>query len=130
MIPYEQITLERTHCFGSCPAYRVIFRRNGTARLITNPDSEESREIFEGTVRLRTYARLALMVDSARRSSPWSRYSASWTDDFEARISAGNHEYSWEAVDYGEVAPIEIWSLERVLHGLREETKWERKPAS
>src|SRR5687767_6841874 len=33
LLPYDEISLERTGCFGECPIFRVTFHRDGRAEL-------------------------------------------------------------------------------------------------
>jgi Domain of unknown function (DUF6438) len=123
LIPYEWITFERTMCLGPCPVYRVVFLRDGTAKLTTDHLSDDVRR-YVGKISLKEFARLAQMVDAARKVSAWSSYRGQWTDDYEATITAGSYRESWTVTDYGEVAPMEVWALEQVLHLLRQDTEW------
>ena len=52
---------------------------------------------------------------------------AGWTDDYWATITMRGHWDSWQVTDYGEVAPIEVWALERLLHGEYERIEWTRE---
>jgi hypothetical protein len=53
--PYDRIDLERTACFGMCPAYRVSLFRGGRAESHVTQYTERLGD-FEGKVTCRTSA--------------------------------------------------------------------------
>ena len=122
--PYKSISLERGPCFGNCPVYLVTFYPNGTATRVSDYMLPDRRRGFVGEISLLQYARLCQLVDSARKSAGKARYAATHTDDYTATIVAEGADGTWRVSDYGQVAPVQVWVLEQMLHSYQESTEW------
>jgi len=63
----DSIVLERTTCFGICPAYRLSIARSGRVILTPLPGSRGMRAMVAGTDSLppRVFTRLLSLADSA-----------------------------------------------------------------
>ena len=64
---------------------------------------------------MKQYARIAQFAEIARRAIGKEEYMGQWTDDYSVRITATHSNGSWTVLDYGQVAPPELWALEQVL---------------
>ncbi|WP_407353288.1 DUF6438 domain-containing protein [Luteimonas sp. R10] len=124
LIPYESITIERGPCFGSCPVYKMTINRNGTALLTTDHLLPREALRYSASIGLKDYARLAQVVEIARRAAPRAEYMGQWTDDFGVTITAKTAHGAWRVHDYGQVAPAELWALEELLHHTRSDLQW------
>lgn len=122
MVPFDVIVFERSLCFGDCPDYRMTLHRDGSAALVDHTRGHSGR--FRGEISPATFARLAQLGQRARRSATKNDYMAGWTDDYWATITLHGYADSWQVTDYGEVAPIEVWALERLLHSEYERIAW------
>ena len=125
-LPFESITLERTECYGTCPAYKVTFFRSGAARLeaIAHMPIEGS---FESEIDIGRFARMCFALEKFGFASFKSDYRAPWTDDATCIITATTAKGSKIVSDYGEVGPIELWTIQSALDRTRQELHW--KPA-
>ncbi|MBN8741829.1 MAG: hypothetical protein BGP24_07015 [Lysobacterales bacterium 69-70] len=122
VVPFDVIVFERSICFGDCPDYRMTLHRDGSAALVDHTQGHGGR--FRGEISPATFARLAQLGQRARRSATKNNYMAGWTDDYWVTITLRGHADSWQVTDYGEVAPVEVWALERLLHSAYERIEW------
>ncbi len=128
LLPFDSISLERTPCFGSCPVYKVTFNRNGTANLEVESWEFDQLKTFTGSISESDFARLTQLTISAKKAARKSGYAGQWTDDYTAIISAKSSDGTWSVSDYGEVSPIEVWALARILHDFKERIDWNVGP--
>ena len=124
LLPYDSISLERSGCFGDCPAYIVTFYKDGHATLVTDNWRDHGKKYYKGKIWLGEFVRLTQMVDLARHAAHQVDYAGQWTDDYTATIRASSNGSSWVVSDYGRVAPVEVWALETLLHTFQEKSEW------
>ena len=124
LLPYDSISLERGPCFGPCPVYTVTFYRDGHAVLVTDPLLPDHRKRYTGRIWPEGYARLTQLVTSEKIGAPKGNYAGQWTDDSRSIVRATSDGKTWEASDYGEVSPPELWVLIEILHVVREQVEW------
>lgn len=123
LIPFTHITFSRGPCFGHCPVYRMVLHRNGQLEQL-----DEAGVNHRGSVGLETVARVAQLLQRAQAAATRREYLAGWTDDFTVEITAASPQGDWRVSDYGEVAPVEVWALEQVLHAIYLSTDWKAEP--
>lgn len=128
LIPVEDVSVERTPCFGPCPVYVATFHRDGHATLTRKPMGESERA-FIGSISQRDFIRLAEMVLAAREAGADEEYLAQWTDDYTTIVRAHGRDWTWRVADYGRVAPAPIYGLELYLDALYAHTQWTAAPA-
>ena len=124
LLPYDSISLERTMCFGDCPVYVVTFFKDGHATLVTDHLDGNGGKRYVGDLWVGDYVRLTQMVDLAKQVAAKDGYMAGWSDDYFAIIRAESRGGTWMVSDYGQVAPVEVWALETMLHVFKEHAKW------
>lgn len=124
LLKYDSIFLQRGPCYGDCPIYSVTFHRNGHATLAETNLDDGSERHYTAEIQFYEYARLTQMVDLARKAAHEAEYTALWTDDYEARVRAVSGTDTWTVLDYGQVAPVEVWALETLLHDTKERQDW------
>jgi hypothetical protein len=118
-----EITLERTACFGTCPMYKITLRRDGTATYI-------GRRFVDrvGTYKGNVYGfeRLAQFVESQGFFKLNNEYTVAVTDLPSTITSAVRQGQRKTIVDYGNIAPLELWAIEQAIDGIVANTKWEK----
>lgn len=124
LIPYESITVERGPCFGSCPVYKMTLRRDGSALLVTDHLLPDKALRYSSRIDLRHYARVAQLVSIARHASTQQEFIGQWTDDYSVEITVQESHGSWSFIDYGQVAPPEVWAIEQIMFGMRSTLPW------
>ena len=122
-LPYESISLERTPCSGSCPVYRVTLHRSGKAELEAKAFLPKPGE-FTGQVDLATFARLCYVLDNNRFNDFQDKYRANLTDNTACIITASTGKSQKTVTDYGAIGPIQLWTIEELIDGVRERIDW------
>jgi hypothetical protein len=124
-LPYDRIALERRSGMATAPDYRVVFHRSGLAELDDQGGSPRGR--FKSEIHPASYARLCFIERSRFESLPRDyHYPASDQDTAIVSVasSSGKHTVS----EYGEVGPIELWTIQQTIDGLKAGLRWEPVP--
>jgi hypothetical protein len=115
-----EVTLERTACFGTCPAYKVTLRSDGTIIY-------EGREFVEmkGTYKGEVYAfdRLARFILAQGFFNLKDDYSINATDLPSAITSVVRGGKRKKVLDYGGAGPLELWGIEMAIDGVLKNAK-------
>ncbi|WP_386068955.1 DUF6438 domain-containing protein [Tahibacter sp. UC22_41] len=122
LLPFDTIVFERSPCFGDCPVYRMQLHSDGRAELVGT--SRGDGGTFHSRIDTATFARLVQLGRRAQQTATRTEYLADWTDDYNATITLSGRAGRWRVSDYGEVAPIEVWALETLLHAQYERLEW------
>ncbi|WP_447939880.1 DUF6438 domain-containing protein [Pseudoxanthomonas mexicana] len=126
LIPYDSITLDRGPCMAKCHVYSVTFYRDGRATLAADDLSPGTPIEYSGHISLRDFARLAQAVRAAQSASVQPEYTGQWRDDYSATVTVKDKDGSWSVIDYGQVAPYQVWALAEILHAKRMSMEWKR----
>lgn len=118
-IPFKQVTFERGPCYGECPHYRMVLYGNGQLEL-----TGEAGVSHRGSVSRMTLVRVAQLLELAQAAATRRDYLAPWTDSVMIKIAVVSRSGDWRVSDIGEVAPVEVWALEQLLHGIYLSTEW------
>jgi hypothetical protein len=149
-LPFDSITLERTTCLGTCPAYTVTFYR-GTSKSVGDESFDDR------------FGRAVLTVTRVARTERYSRRFPEATGNFEGRVDVwtfGNLSYliqKWGVTvndgtpplvrtdapaailrvsgpaisktvsDYGGVRTIELWSIHEAIDSAAKSIAWRRR---
>lgn len=49
VVPFDSVTLERTECYGACPAYALVIPARGTVRFVSLNSDEAGRKASQPT---------------------------------------------------------------------------------
>lgn len=79
-LPYSKIELERTGCFGRCPAYTVRFSSGGKASYIGMKHASRSGT-HDSRIEIWDYERTCMVIEEFNLINGPTKYSAPWTDD-------------------------------------------------
>ena len=96
-----EMSLQRTHCYGSCPAYTVSVEGNGTVRW-DGEDSWSSRVPGHhvGHVSAKAVTDLLDQFRAADFLSALPHYHSNWTDNPTQTLTLRMGEKTWTVVDY------------------------------
>ena len=123
--PITEISLERTLCFGSCPADKVVLRSDGTATY-TGKNYVERIGTYEGRMRQEDYAKLAELMEARKFFEMQGRYLAAVTDHPSVITSATRGGKTKVVDNYADSGPIELWGIEKTIQGVVAGIKWKR----
>ncbi len=121
-LPYTSIKMERTECYGTCPAYSVTFHRDGSAEYEAKAHLPKLGS-FTGHIRITTFARLCYSLQRLGVFNLKPDYSANWTDDSRCTISVEGREKKVVS-EYGGIGPIELWSAQMIIDQVKDEIEW------
>lgn len=116
--------MERTGCYGNCPVYKITLFRNGDALLEAKAFMAQPTGTYKGRVYPRDYARLCLALERFRFANMKGDYRAGWTDDATCIVTATSKDRVKVVSDYGEVGPVELWTIQAAIDQVRERIQW------
>lgn len=122
----SEITLERTRCYGPCPAYKVILRRDGTAIYIGKANVEQMGT-YKGTIHRYHFDRLTDLLRSHGYLELNEKYARTITDQASVVTSVlfGNKRKT--VVNYADSGPVRLWEIEMVIDAVATQVKWEKE---
>lgn len=123
-----EIVLERSACFGECPAYKVAFRLDGSAiytgeaytPYIGNyvPDGDSySRNHFE---------RLRHWLEAQRFFDMREDYDENLVDSSKITITATRNGKKKTVVGDSSRSPIELWGIAMAIDGVASNITWKK----
>ncbi|MGB5850751.1 MAG: DUF6438 domain-containing protein [Rhodanobacter sp.] len=125
LFPLRSISLERTSCLGACPVYVMTLRRDGPATLVTRDAVNGHAQYFDAAISPELFARATQLAQAAMGTARKQEYAGQWTDDYSAIMRVESDHGSWCVFDYGQVAPVQIWAFESLLHDFRQQIDWQ-----
>lgn len=122
-----EISLERQECFGTCPVYKVVLRKDGTATY-TGVKFVPRMGEYRGKVYAYEYyfITLAKLIRSQGYFDLKDNYSSGWTDQDTVITSVVERGRRKTVVNYGNAAPIKLWGIEMAIDGVVERIQWEK----
>lgn len=124
-VPYSEIGLQRSGCFGTCPVYSVVFHRDGAVSYV---GEEHVDYIGRRTGRLSEgdFAELARFLDRLGFSTLDDWYRVRGTDMPTTTVTVTHVDGRTQFVgEYGPSGPPALWAIHRVITGLLTEVQWQ-----
>jgi len=123
-LPYDRIELERSECFGTCPAFVLQLHRDGRAtwegRAFTEPGGPAV-----GEVGLHSFARICWYVEQLDLERLAGSYRATWTCDRTTHLRLVKPDGETVVFeDYGDRAPLEVLVLADLLERIALQNGW------
>ena len=121
------IGIERTKCFGTCPAYTFVIKSDGICRYKGTADVDFIGERV-GRISPELFHELAWFIVS---SGYWSM-----PDTYDSMTTDASNVYTmfafgsrWKVFrDYARNGPSKIWALEQLIDGMCLRATWETDP--
>ncbi|MDQ3666152.1 MAG: DUF6438 domain-containing protein [Acidobacteriota bacterium] len=130
----SEITLEREPCYGGCPVYKVILRRDGPATYIGRENvpriGKYQSQIHPYQPLGAEFIRLAKLIASQGYLKMNDRYTVSVTDAETVITSIVHNGERKTIVNYGNQAPVELYGIEMAIDGVAAPIKWEEDERS
>jgi hypothetical protein len=149
-LPFDSITLERTSCLGTCPAYGVTFYRGkstsandesiddqfGQAALtvtrVSRPNAyfrrfPDATGNFEGRVDIWTFAKLSYLIQQWGLTLKDDAFPMVHTDAPAAIVTVSGPGGSKTVHDHGGVRTIELWSVHQAIDSAAKSVAWKRR---
>lgn len=145
-----EITLERTTCYGSCPAYRVVLRNDGTATYFAGLHAEhqelylggarvERRGTYQGRINPCDFDRLVGLLERRDYFAMNMSYNGGLSDvpsSITSVIRNGERKIVTAGGYSGRIGyyrpsgmdekPAGLWDIEEAIDGVRVSIDWER----
>ena len=121
------IGIERTGCFGNCPAYTFIVKNDGTFRYKGRKYAEHQGD-FTGTVPVYEFHRLAQFIKDSGYTQLSDTYERPITDHstvFTMVVMSGRQKI---ISDYAAAGPPKLWAIERLIDDLLAQATWNELP--
>jgi len=122
-----EIGLERTQCYGECPVYSVVIRRNGTFRY-EGIDYVQRKGYQTGTVDEWQFHELSQFIRDAGYMQLADSYSINITDlptVYSTVVMNGKRKV---IKHYANAGPTKLWAIEQLIDRLLADAHWDKKP--
>jgi len=119
-----EIGIERTPCYGTCPSYTFIVRRDGTFHYKGDRHVERQGE-FTGTIPVWHFQRLAQFIKDSGYTELEDYYSRAVTDNptiFTMVVMNGKRK---TVSNYANAGPTKLWAIEQLIDDLMTKAKWD-----
>jgi len=125
-----EIGIERTGCFGTCPAYTFIVKRDGTFRYQGGKYAERTGE-FSGTIPDWNFHRLAQFIRDSGYMELEDGYVCDVTDQPDTFTTVVMNGKRKAIKNYARAGPTKLWAIEQLIDDLMAKAKWSgpKKPA-
>jgi hypothetical protein len=120
-----EIGIERTGCFGTCPAYTFVITSNGKCRYAGGAHAQ-IQGTRTGSVSIIEYHRLAEFLRDMQFFALKNEYSVSVTDaasTFTTAVIGGKRK---TIHNYADIGPARLWAIEQLLDGMLKRVKWDQ----
>ena len=124
-LPFDHVQLQRTECYGTCPAYTVTLWRDGHATYSGGRYAPRSGD-FAGKVDQLSYGWLCYLLVELRFDQLDHDYSSNWTDLPTAfvRVWREPGDEPITVRDYGVAGPVALWGIERDIDAVCDRIAW------
>lgn len=125
-LPYDEIQLERTACYGSCPSYVVTFRRDGTASYVGR-DYVENIGRFSGQISIFDYGKLCHAIEKFKLLQLQPNWYDSGMVDIPSTILRVKNKQTKNQAELGVrglPGPIELWVVQSSIDNVASQIKW------
>jgi hypothetical protein len=123
----SEVGIERTRCYGRCPAYTFIVRSNGTFRYVGRSDVPHIGE-FTGKLPAYEFDRLALFIRDSGFMEFEDEYTAAVTDSPTTYTTVVMNGKRKLIRNYAHSGPSKLWAIEELIDGLLAHAAWDSTP--
>lgn len=119
----SEIGIERTRCFGDCPAYTFIVSMDGSFRYVGEYGVEHMGE-HTGTVSVGQLNQVMAFIGESGYADFQDTYSASFLDAptvYSMVVQSGDTKV---IENYGNTGPATLWAIEQLIDSLLETAEW------
>lgn len=113
----NEVSFERTPCFGGCPVYKVTFKSDGSV-LYTGTRYVDKIGHYSGRVSPGEVARLVNAMDKLGYWKLNKEYKEAITDMPNEYVRVVTEDGERTVHNYGHKAPEELWMIETMIDGL------------
>jgi len=122
------ISLERTMCLGSCPAYVVALHRDGRATYSGKAHAPR-QGAYAAMLHPWTFGQLARLLVEQGFFKLQPSYRARVTCQTSAILRVRRGGRLVQVEDYGRAGPVSLWGLQQAVDAVADRLEWRRLPA-
>jgi hypothetical protein len=132
-LPFSRVSLERSACFGSCPAYKIELSQ-GEGDETRGPAVYEGFSdllrigVFDGTIERGSYARLCQLLEYSRFEDLIPRSMDATVDGVVMTVSVQRGDDILTVSSVNGEGPSELIALQLSIDALNEQITWRRRP--
>jgi len=120
----EEIYLETSGCYGTCPIFELSIKANKSATF-NAIEYNEKKGNFKTTINDSTYQQLIETINYIKLQSLKNKYRVNWTDDQTVTLEIKyNNGQVKKIEDYGAIGTFGLESLYNQLFNLRHTQDW------
>ena len=120
----SEIGIERTVCFGTCPAYTFIVKNDGSFRYKGGKYARRQGE-FTGNTSVWRFHQIAKFIKDSGYMEMEDAYTRAITDNpttFTMVVMNGKRKV---VSNYADAAPMKLWAIEQLVDSLMEKAAWD-----
>jgi len=118
-----EIGIERTVCFGTCPAYTFIAKSDGSFRYKGDKYVERTGE-FTGTVPVWQFHQLAQFIMDSGYMKLEDAYDRTVTDNPTVYTTVVLNGKRKVVRNYANAGPTRLWAIEQLIDDLMRKAQW------
>jgi hypothetical protein len=128
-LAFDSVSLERGACYGTCPVYQVVLRRDLNA-VYRGERFVERTGTWYGAISLTAYGRLSYLIERMGVMSMRSSYTRGVTDHstYVLRIWPRGAATPKVVEEYAHAGPPELWAVMAAVDAISGGTQWSRSP--
>lgn len=123
----EEISFSTSHCFGTCPVFKLTIKANGKVKYEAIEYNEKKGK-YKTNLDTDTLNKILQTINYLNFTSLKDEYSVNWTDDQTStlKIKFSNGQTK-KISDYGMIGTFGLEHLYDQLFALRKTQKWEKQ---
>ena len=123
-IAIEAIGIERTACFGTCPAYSFIVQTDGSFKYVGENYVDHIGE-YTGVIPTFRLKKVLQAIDALDFAALASQYTSNITDMPAVYTLVVQDGESKVIENYAGVGPAHLWAIEELIDSLVEQINWD-----
>jgi len=125
----EAVGIERTTCYGSCPAYSFIVQKDGSFKYVGENYVDRIGE-YTGTIPTFRLKKVFEAIDALDFAALATQYTSNITD-MPAVYTLVVQDGKPKAIEnYAGVGPAQLWAIEELIDSLVEQINWDEAVSS
>ncbi len=118
-----EIGIERTGCFGSCPAYVFVVKSDGSFHYKGGKYASRSGE-YVGAISFSAFRRLAWFIRDSDYAGLQRAYEANATDLPSTYVMVVVDGKKKVVRNYGNAGPSKLWAIQELIDDLMIDAEW------
>lgn len=120
-----EIGIERTGCFGTCPAYTFIVKNDGTFRYKGGKYAQRQGD-FTGRIPVWQFHQIAKFIKESGYMGLEDVYTRAVTDNPTTYTMVVLNGTRKVVRNYADAGPIKLWAIEQLTDSLIEKAEWDK----